>query len=72
MLGCSSLAPRIAHRDARVWIGRQTGILIWLWVNNGINGTKDENLRSPGALILTHTHISPFDQRSLEDGETVG
>ena len=22
-----------------------------------VNGTKDENLRLPGALILTHTHV---------------
>ena len=58
-------APRTGAGVARVagvaWVephSQQTGGLIWLWVKNSlVNGTKDSNLRSPGGVILTHTHI---------------
>ena len=46
------------------FFGHQPPGLMWLWIKNGypkwvalVNGTNDNTPRSPGGVILTHTHI---------------
>ena len=49
------------------FLGSRSGLprAMWLWSKIGttgtpVNGNMDQNLRSPSALLLTHTHVDDF------------
>ena len=48
------------------------GSKIGAQVGTQVNGTKNENLRSAGGLILTHTHLRPWDTSSFSLASLAG